>query len=173
METLNSIIAPYSGLLFVLLAVVSLVLGFAVFRLSQRLSEVRSLWSGLSNGADGENLERLITRQTEEVVALRGELSDVSERVSGTESKLRFSKRYVGLLRFNAFEDVGGDQSFSLAVYDEEGNGAVLTSQVGRSECRVFGKPLVSGKSEVNLTAEEQKAIELAASVRAKPRTSR
>lgn len=69
------------------------------------------------------------------------------------------AKRHVGLVKYDAFEDVGGSQSFALALYDDKGDGALITSLVGRSDCRVYCKPLIGGKSERSLSQEEQRAI--------------
>lgn len=74
------------------------------------------------------------------------------------------SKRHLGLVRFDAFEDVGGSQSFALALYDDHGNGAVLNGLIGRTDCRVYCKPLVSGRSDRTLSQEESRAVEEAAS---------
>ncbi len=65
----------------------------------------------------------------------------------------------VGLLRYDAFEDVGGRLSFSCALLDEHGSGVVLTSINGRQETRVYAKPVTHGNSSYNLSMEEQEAI--------------
>jgi hypothetical protein len=62
-------------------------------------------------------------------------------------------------VRYDAFEDVGGAQSFALALYDDQGNGAVMNGIVGRTDCRVYCKPLVAGRSPHNLSQEESRAI--------------
>jgi hypothetical protein len=67
--------------------------------------------------------------------------------------------RRVGLLRYDAFEDVGGRLSFSCALLDEHGNGVVLTSINGRQETRVYAKPVTAGTSSYNLSSEEGEAI--------------
>jgi hypothetical protein len=79
----------------------------------------------------------------------------------------------LGLVRYDAFEDVGGSQSFALAIYDENGDGAILTSIVGRADCRVYAKPLVKMQSERKLSQEEQRAINDARSDAPKSITSR
>jgi hypothetical protein len=81
------------------------------------------------------------------------------ERLKSLETKMESAKRFVGVVRYDAFEDVGGSQSFALAVYDEKGDGAVVTSMVGRTDCRVYAKEIKRGKSERELSAEEQLAI--------------
>ncbi len=92
-----------------------------------------------------------------EVESLRG-------RVKKLEEGLSASKRHLGLIRYDAFEEVHGKQSFAVAIYDDHGNGAVLSSIVGRTDCRVYAKPLVSGRSERTLSQEEQRAIQEALS---------
>lgn len=69
------------------------------------------------------------------------------------------SVRHVALLRYDAFEDVGGRLSFSCALLDQHGNGVVLTSINGRQETRVYAKPITEGRSTYNLSGEESEAI--------------
>ena len=69
------------------------------------------------------------------------------------------SVRHVGLIRYDAFEDVGGRLSFSCAMLDEHGSGVVLTSINGRQETRVYAKPIADGRSSYNLSSEEEEAI--------------
>jgi hypothetical protein len=69
------------------------------------------------------------------------------------------SVRRVGVLRYDAFEDVGGRLSFSCALLDDHGTGTVLTSINGRQETRVYAKPVTVGQSTYNLSREEEEAI--------------
>ena len=69
------------------------------------------------------------------------------------------SVRHVALLRYDAFEDVGGRLSFSFAMLDHHGTGVVLTSIIGRHETRVYAKPVTEGTSSYNLSLEEEEAI--------------
>jgi hypothetical protein len=86
-------------------------------------------------------------------------VQDIEGRVTGLERKVQKSKRHVGLVRYDAFPDIGGHQSFAIAIYDDNGDGAVVSSIIGRADCRVYGKPILNGKAERNLTNEEQQAI--------------
>jgi len=69
------------------------------------------------------------------------------------------SVRRVALLRYDAFEDVGGRLSFSCAMLDEHGTGVVITSINGRQETRVYAKPVTARTSNYHLSAEEEEAI--------------
>mgnify|MGYP006285950289 CR=1 FL=1 len=68
----------------------------------------------------------------------------------------------VGLVRYSAFEDTGGDQSFSLAMVDGEGDGLVLSALYGRDATRVYAKPIRGWTSERTLADEEEQALERA-----------
>lgn len=70
--------------------------------------------------------------------------------------------RHVGLLRYDAFGDMGGRLSFSAAIYDDRGDGLVLSSINGRSETRTYAKALVDLRSEQALSPEEQRAVAVA-----------
>jgi hypothetical protein len=65
----------------------------------------------------------------------------------------------IGLVRFRAFQDTGGDQSFALALTDGEGNGMVLSALYGRGETRVYAKPVQGWLSPKPLGEEEQEAL--------------
>jgi len=74
------------------------------------------------------------------------------------------SIRNVGIVRFDAFEDMGGRLSFAVALLDEEGSGVVLSSINGRQETRIYAKPIGRGESRINLSDEESEAIRRALS---------
>lgn len=65
----------------------------------------------------------------------------------------------IGVVRFNPFEDTGGDQSFVIALLDGRGSGFVLTSLHGRAGTRVYAKPVEHGQAVYALSTEEQEAI--------------
>ena len=87
------------------------------------------------------------------------EVESLRARADDLEAKVRTSKRHLGVVKYDAFEDVGGQQSFALALYDDKGDGAVLTGIVGRADCRVYAKPLVGLAADRTLSQEEQRAL--------------
>ena len=98
-----------------------------------------------------------------EVLAiLRGlekNLDKLSEELDNLKKKNRFSIQKVGIVRFNPFAEVGGNQSFSIALLDENNDGIVISSLYSREANRVYGKPIKKGESSYLLSREEQKAI--------------
>ena len=100
------------------------------------------------------------------VGALLGKIERLEQAVralNGTDRRQQFqiegSVRRVALLRYDAFEDVGGRLSFSCAMLDAHGHGVVVTSINGRQDTRVYAKPISDGKSPHNLSVEEEEAI--------------
>jgi hypothetical protein len=88
----------------------------------------------------------------------------ISEELENLKKESKFSVQKVGMVRFNPFSEVGGNQSFSIALLDGNDDGIVITSLYARGENRVFGKPIKGGISEYPLSEEEKEAIEKAKS---------
>lgn len=85
--------------------------------------------------------------------------SGVGQEVAALHETLLGAIQRVGLVRFDAFEDMGGSLSFALALLDADGTGVVLSSINGRREARVYAKAIESAESAVALSDEERNAI--------------
>jgi hypothetical protein len=70
--------------------------------------------------------------------------------------------QHVGLVRYNPFQDTGGDQSFALALLDKQGDGVVISSLHSRTMTRFYAKPIKAGIAVVSLSEEEVKAVQQA-----------
>ena len=86
----------------------------------------------------------------------------LSQELKHLKEKSRFCFQKMGVVRFNPFNEVGSNQSFSVAFLDENNDGLVITSLYTREENRVYGKPIKNGLSEYSLSSEEKQAIEKA-----------
>ena len=134
-------------------------LALAVLVLARLHVRTERRWRELMRGADGASLETLLKTHLADRARLEAEFESLAARVKRAETAAESAKRHVGLVRFDAFEEVGGVQSFSVAILDTRGDGLVLTSIVGRETCRVFTKAIVAGRSERELGGEERRAI--------------
>lgn len=68
----------------------------------------------------------------------------------------------VELLRFNPYEDTGGDQSFTICLLNKKGSGVIVTSLHARSGTRIFAKPVIEGKGKYELSKEEEQVLKKA-----------
>jgi hypothetical protein len=134
----------------------------AVLYLVSRLSSVRRRLEGLTRGADGRSLEAVLDAHLDKVFAMGRELDELTARAAVLEQDARHAFRRVGLVRFNPFEDTGGNQSFALALLDANGDGFVISSLHARVGTRVYAKALSGGRSESQLSQEEAEALRLA-----------
>jgi len=113
------------------------------------------------SGKNGENLEDLILKQEKEIQKINQEIRDLYEASEKIYKLARKGIHRVGTIRFNPFKELGGNQSFSLALLNAKDSGVVISSLHSREGGRVYAKPIINGKSNFPLTEEEQQAIKL------------
>jgi hypothetical protein len=106
-----------------------------------------------------ETIRGVLQGQAQQIQRLERAVRALHATDKKQQTGIEGSVRNVGLLRYDAFEDVGGRLSFSCALLDDAGNGVVLTSINGRQETRVYAKPVQQGMSSYNLSLEEEEAI--------------
>ena len=106
-----------------------------------------------------EGLRGILQGQAQQMQRLERAIRALHATDKKQQVEIEGSVRNVALLRYDAFEDVGGRLSFSCAMLDEHGSGVVLTSINGRQETRVYAKPVTGGVSTHNLSLEEEEAI--------------
>lgn len=109
--------------------------------------------------ADDRQAVQLLTGHDEAIAKLKVAVRQLAgEQRRQTELMLTALQR-IGLVRYDAFEDMGGHLSFSAALLDANGNGMVVTSINGRQDTRCYAKPVEGWASSHNLSEEEEAAI--------------
>jgi hypothetical protein len=155
------VVANIGWIAAALVGLVVSTLGVAAW-LAVRLSRAERRYELLTRGVDAGNLQQTLDAHVAEVRSAMDCVKELDTLARGMERSSRKHMQRVGFLRFNPFRDAGGDQSFSLALTDSEGNGFVLSSLHSRDATRIYGKPLVGWSSMYPLTDEEKQAIEKA-----------
>lgn len=89
-------------------------------------------------------------------------LDKFRKELSFIDNEMKASIKKVGIVRYNAFNDVGSDLSFSIALLDSNDNGVVISGIYGRNETATFAKPIMKAQSNYPLSAEEIQAIDKA-----------
>lgn len=116
----------------------------------------------LSEGVKKGNLIKVLESVLSEQKSVTKLLSEVKKHTKELESEGAFHIQKVGVVRFNPFEEMGGDHSFSLALLDGKDTGFIITGLHTRERTRVYLKVIKSGKSKLELSNEEKKALKLA-----------
>jgi Protein of unknown function (DUF4446) len=139
------------------LLVLSIVMVRRVGRLARRLGT-------LTQGSDAASLEAVLGSHIERVRQVVRDVDGVAARTAVLEGDVRRSLGRVGIVRYNPFEETGGNQSFALAIVDGNGDGFIVSSLHARAATRVYGKAVKGGASDVALSDEEADALRQALS---------
>ena len=128
-----------------------------------QLRKIKKNQKVLFSGKTGVDLEEIILKQTKSLQLLDKDIQELYS-ISNRINSLSFRGLHkLGLVRFNPFKDIGGDQSFSIAFLDGKNSGIVLSSLFTREGSKVYSKSIVGGVSEKHpLTEEEKEAIKKA-----------
>jgi hypothetical protein len=142
------------------IAVVGLAAWLAVLQRSE--SRLRSRLRKILDGAGTAGLDEILAGQATRIEQLSAGVAALGTLERELEVSSRLALQKVGIVRYNPFQDTGGDQSFAIALLDHSGTGVVLSSLHGRSETRIFAKHVANGGSSHALSDEEQQAIRAA-----------
>jgi len=169
--------ATYVAVFALVIAYVALVAAYVALR---TLAKLRRAASVLAKGARGpearaslieathRNTER-VELLTEEIADLRGLVAD-GMKTRSKEQRPRPERggalSNVALVRYDAFSELSGRLSFSLALLDDNGDGVTISAIAGSADTRVYAKAIADGKGEHELSPEEQQAVTAAAAKR-------
>lgn len=139
-------------------AIAVLALGVALISV-RNLRRLRADYAALVSGSDQLSAEQRFAQLLERVAELGVTAHGSERRVAALETALPGAISRMGLVQFQAFEDVGGGQSSALALLDAEGSGVVITSLHARVGTRIYVKRVIQGRGEGTLGEEETAAI--------------
>ena len=162
MADLNRLLTDNLAIAFGVLAalVLLLLVGFVVQ--SARLGRAVRTYRELVRDGDSGTLHDRLVGSAEQAVKSTERMREIEAMHGLIEQRSRRSLQHIGLVRFNPFEDTGSDQSFAIALLDDQRDGIVMSSLHGRANTRLFAKPVSDGGSTHNLSDEETQAIRIA-----------
>ncbi|MHB8780999.1 MAG: DUF4446 family protein [Candidatus Geothermincolia bacterium] len=160
-----------AGLFFAITAVLVAILVVVTFVLLRQWSMLRRNLTLLKRGASNENMVELVARHVKDVQSLAEQFDGLMARYDYLLELLQGSAQRIALVRYDAFEDMGGKLSYSAALLDDNGNGIIFTSIYARNENRTYAKPVVEGRSTHTLSREEEESLRRA--MRYKPKIIR
>jgi Protein of unknown function (DUF4446) len=150
-------VAAGAGAVLALAGVLALWIAFRRLRSAQQVLLPEGATAGLVDRQ--ASLQRAVTRVEQGLSDLQ---SLVERQGEVTERSLATALRFQGLVRYDAYRDMGGSQSWSIALIDGHGTGAVVTCLHARDHARMYMKELEEGTPSQRLSPEEEKAVALA-----------
>ncbi len=154
-------------ILVLILLVLVLILAVWVAFVEYRYQKLAGSFRLLMTGRGGADLEATLIDFVARMDRVEQLTHGMAQRVDAVEVQQPYHVQHVGVVRFNPFQDKGGDQSFVVAVLDAHADGAVITGLSSRTDTRIYAKPIVGGQSTYTLTNEEKEAIARAMKPRA------
>ena len=128
-------------------------LGIRIFSLSRFVKE-------LFGKREGKDIDQVLEKYVKSVKKYFNDIEELKDFSHELYKMAEKSIQKIGFVRFNPFGDVGGDQSFCIALLNLKNSGIVITSMFGRDGTRIYSKQIVNSQSQYHLADEEKKAIE-------------
>ncbi len=131
--------------------------------LSVKLSKLNKKYKKFMTGATGENLEAQFLSRFADIDNLKTETKDMNKELGKVKENLLITYQKVGVVKYDAFKEMGGKLSFVLALLDKNNNGILMNSvHSSREGCYTYLKEIIKGESFLELSEDERKALDMA-----------
>ncbi len=162
MSSFSNFVQGAGLLLFVLLLIGFIFEFYLIMNLNSKIKRLRRRYDHLLRGRGEQNMEELVLSFGEDVDASKQAIRELQNKVSSVDARLVSAVQKVGLVRYDAFDDLTGELSFSFVLLDSADNGVVLTSIFGRENSQAYAKEIRGGKASQELSREEMRALDRA-----------
>ncbi|MDD3840049.1 MAG: DUF4446 family protein [Clostridia bacterium] len=159
MDFIFKVIQENWQLVLLLYSFIILLLIFLAVSNSITCSIYKKKYKKLMRGLDNKNLEVLLNNQLDRIDEFQKKLSVSELKLNVIERDMDTCIQKIGIVRYDAFNDIGSELSFSIALLDNSNSGLILTGLRTRNSSTLYAKPVKYGKSEYPLSEEELKAI--------------
>ena len=156
---------PMEQLVFyvtIALSVVSIILAVILIIVLCKLKTLKRRVDSLTRGKDTESLEDIIVSYLERVESLEEGEEITRAALNAIKDNLKIAYQKTGLVKYDAFREMSGALSYSLALLDKENNGVLISSMYSREGCYTYAKEIIKGESKINLSEEEAEALKQA-----------
>lgn len=127
-----------------------------------QLFKLKKRYKIFMSGKNARNLEKTLIERLDQVDALLDANAANEKNIKILFNKMKFTFQKVGLVKYDAFNEMGGKLSFSLALLNEKNDGFVMNAVHSREGCYTYVKEIIDGNSIIVLSPEEQEALDMA-----------
>lgn len=148
--------------IFVILLV--LLVGVLVYAIltANKLKQLSRKYDNFMRGKDAEALEDVIIKRFEQVDTLIVENEKKTKEIAEIFDNLKTTVQKCGIVKYDAFHEMGGKLSFALVMLDKNNTGHVINAMHSREGCYIYIKEIIKGESYIPLGDEEKKALDKA-----------
>ncbi|MGL5353673.1 MAG: DUF4446 family protein [Clostridium sp.] len=155
MEDIFKMINDNSIYIVIGLIIITVLLFIIVLVLISSVNKVEKKYRKMMRGVNNKNLEELITSKVDSIEEALNNSQKSLEECDNVRQQLRGCVNKVAIMRYKAFEDVGSDLSFSIAILDDYNDGVLITGIYARNDSTTYAKPVDKGISRYDLSEEE------------------
>ena len=127
-----------------------------------KLKKLRRRVDALTRGKDAETMEDQILDFFERIESLEDAENKMHRDIREIKENLKITYQKSALVKYDAFREMSGALSYSLALLDKENNGLIISSMYSREGCYTYAKDIVNGECKINLSDEEAEALKQA-----------
>lgn len=148
--------------LFIILFLLQIVLIVLLVILSDKYKRLQKSYATFMKGKNGKNLEKSIFKKFAELEEIADLEKSNEEKIQNIYKKMESHYQKVGIVKYDAFHEMGGNLSFALTMLDENDNGWIFNAMHSREGCYTYIKEVVKGESYIELSEEERQCLEKA-----------
>ena len=141
------------------LLIISIVLSIVAIAKS---SSMKKKYNMMMEGSEGKSIEQIIKAYTDDVKLLKETYTDNTDAIKDIYEKMQYTFHKIGIVKYDAFNEMGGKLSFALAMLDNNNTGWIINAMHSREGCYTYVKEIVKGESYVELAEEEAEALDKA-----------
>lgn len=127
-----------------------------------QISKLKKKYRKFMDGEDAQSLEKTISDHLAEINGLISSSNENEKNIVQLKNQIQFAFQKVGLVKYDAFQEMGGKLSFSLCLLNEKEDGFIINAMHSREGCYTYIKEIIAGNCVIILSDEEKEALEMA-----------
>ncbi|MCU6748358.1 MULTISPECIES: DUF4446 family protein [Lachnospiraceae] len=148
--------------IFVILFFIQIILFILLISANMKYNRLKASYSSFMKGKDGKNLEDSIFERFDMLEEISKMAKENRDNIKDIYKKIENNYQKIGIVKYDAFHEMGGDLSFALTMLDQNNNGWILNAMHSRGGCYTYIKEIVKGESYIELAEEERESLEKA-----------
>lgn len=150
-----------SYLIIAMFIIIVILIGF-IIALFKKQKALEKKYNTFLNGKTGLDLEQIILTRFAEMDKIKSDNRKIIKEQKNMKDELKTTFSKVGLLKYDAFKEMGGTLSFAFALLTEENNGIIINCMHAREGCFTYAKEIINGESYIQLSEEEKEVLKQA-----------
>lgn len=150
------------AIILIVMLILIIVLFFMVINANMKYGRLKASYASFMKGKDGRTLEASILERFEELDEVAQLSLKNRQEIKKIKEDMLDNLQKVGILRYDAFNEMGGNLSFALTLLDGNNSGYIINSMHSREGCYNYIKEIIKGESYIELSEEEAESLERA-----------